>query len=179
MNRRIVLKMMDNRKTYNAPRDQITPRDQFTPRDVFTPRERIDDRLLLQLLNEEAQADPGLSCGGYAVPARFPKVQQTPRQVPAAGAGTPSPRCSGDQPSAVSEPESGCASSRNPLSGMPLSMVYAPEQEWRELYGDEDALDHGTLFRELDLPFLHGCLSRGNRSCGCGENQNDKGVSAK
>ena len=39
--------------------------------------------------------------------------------------------------------------------GMPaLAMVYAPRQCWRGLYTPREALQHGTQFAELDLPFL-------------------------
>ena len=40
------------------------------------------------------------------------------------------------------------------LVGYPLASVYAPLQEWRELYDEERALAQGTLFAELDKPFL-------------------------
>ena len=40
------------------------------------------------------------------------------------------------------------------LVGYPLASVYAPLQEWRELYDEEKGLAHGTLFAELDKPFL-------------------------
>ena len=36
----------------------------------------------------------------------------------------------------------------------PLAMMYAPLQEWRELYDLDTALNRGTMFSELDLPFL-------------------------
>ncbi len=36
----------------------------------------------------------------------------------------------------------------------PLASVYAPLQEWRDAYDEEQALSRGTLFRELDKPFL-------------------------
>ena len=42
------------------------------------------------------------------------------------------------------------------IAGYPLASVYAPLQEWRDAYGEEEALAHGTLFRELDKPFLAG-----------------------
>ena len=38
----------------------------------------------------------------------------------------------------------------------PLASVYAPVQEWRELYDEQSALCHGTLFKELEFPFLGG-----------------------
>ena len=35
-----------------------------------------------------------------------------------------------------------------------LALAYVPKQYWRELYGHDAALMHGTMFRELHLPFL-------------------------
>ena len=49
------------------------------------------------------------------------------------------------------------------LAGFPLAMVYSPDQEWKEMFCDEEALDHGTLFRELDLPFYPSCDSCKNK----------------
>ena len=42
------------------------------------------------------------------------------------------------------------------LNGRPLASVYAPAQDWRELYDAETALKRGTLFHELEFPFLGG-----------------------
>ena len=39
-----------------------------------------------------------------------------------------------------------------------LAMVYSPYQCWRMLYGEMDALEHGTLFEELYKPLEDGCL---------------------
>ena len=39
------------------------------------------------------------------------------------------------------------------LSSYPLAMVYSPLQKFHELYEPEIALERGTLFSELDLPF--------------------------
>ncbi len=39
---------------------------------------------------------------------------------------------------------------------MVLAMAYVPWQEWRDLYAEELALQKGTLFAELDKPFLGG-----------------------
>ena len=41
-----------------------------------------------------------------------------------------------------------------------LAMAYVPFQRFENLYNDEKALDRGTLFAELDLPFYGG--KRGN-----------------
>lgn len=40
------------------------------------------------------------------------------------------------------------------LHDHPVGMVYAPLQHFRNLYDRETALRQGTIFRELDLPFL-------------------------
>lgn len=37
----------------------------------------------------------------------------------------------------------------------PLAMVYTPLQSFHDIYDKEKALNAGTIFRELDLPF-HG-----------------------
>lgn len=44
----------------------------------------------------------------------------------------------------------------NGVNGLPLGMMYAPMQEFRQLYTPEEALCRGTLFCELDLPFRGG-----------------------
>ena len=41
-----------------------------------------------------------------------------------------------------------------------LAMMYVPYQRFERLYGEEKALERGTLFEELDLPFYGG--KRGN-----------------
>ena len=43
-----------------------------------------------------------------------------------------------------------------PRGTRPLAMVYAPVQEWRELYDNEAGHARGTIFKELDFPFLGG-----------------------
>jgi len=40
-----------------------------------------------------------------------------------------------------------------PLDSLPLAMGYVPVQKWENLYDPETALDRGTLFCCLDLPF--------------------------
>ena len=35
-----------------------------------------------------------------------------------------------------------------------LAMAYVPWQEWRDIYETEKALHCGTIFKELNLPFL-------------------------
>lgn len=52
--------------------------------------------------------------------------------------GCPSPRCEQD----------------DMLEGMPLAMAYVPWQNWRKIYEPEKAFHRGTIFEELDKPFL-------------------------
>ena len=47
-----------------------------------------------------------------------------------------------------------------------LAMVYAPRQCWRKLLDLQSALDHGTLFAELVLPFEGGSRKTGREGCG-------------
>lgn len=42
---------------------------------------------------------------------------------------------------------------REQRQGASLAMVYSPMQEWQELYDAETALQKGTLFKELFMPF--------------------------
>lgn len=50
------------------------------------------------------------------------------------------------------------------LHSHPLAMVYSPYQHFREIYTPDTALDRGTLFSELDLPF-EGSNNRRNGGC--------------
>lgn len=38
----------------------------------------------------------------------------------------------------------------------PLAMAYVPFQQWGEVYPEDEALKRGTLFPELDFPFMKG-----------------------
>jgi hypothetical protein len=44
----------------------------------------------------------------------------------------------------------------DPLAELPLAMAYVPWQSWCETYKPAQALHRGTIFPELDLPFLAG-----------------------
>ena len=50
------------------------------------------------------------------------------------------------------------------LAGYPLGMVYAPIQEFDCLYDLDKALEVGTIFKELDLPFMGRTVGKGG-SC--------------
>jgi len=45
---------------------------------------------------------------------------------------------------------------RDPLAGLPLAMAYVPWQCWCETYKPAEGWHRGTIFPELDLPFLGG-----------------------
>ncbi len=53
-----------------------------------------------------------------------------------------------------------CVQSADKYGSHPVGMVYATVQTWSEPYTPAEALDRGTLWKELDLPFLMG---------GCGQ----------
>ena len=40
------------------------------------------------------------------------------------------------------------------LDSLPLAMSYVPMQKWEDLYAPPMALERGTLFAKLDLPFI-------------------------
>ena len=44
--------------------------------------------------------------------------------------------------------------SKTPLDELPLTMAYVPMQKYGATYEAENALKNGTLFPELDKPFL-------------------------
>ncbi len=46
--------------------------------------------------------------------------------------------------------------SEDRLSGMPIAMGYVPWQKWKQTYSLEQGLTRGTIFPELDLPFVMG-----------------------
>ena len=39
-------------------------------------------------------------------------------------------------------------------AGMPIAMAYVPWQKWQDLYEPCNGLESGTIFKELDKPFL-------------------------
>lgn len=51
------------------------------------------------------------------------------------------------------------------LVGYPLAMVYSPVQSFASLYELDDGFARGTIFSELDLPFL-AYNEKGGSCCG-------------
>lgn len=40
------------------------------------------------------------------------------------------------------------------VTTLPLAMAYVPRQSWGQVYDERVALERGTIFPELDMPFL-------------------------
>ena len=53
--------------------------------------------------------------------------------------------------------ESPCYTEKN--TEWPIGMTYVPMQKWRNLYPLDEGFHRGTIFKELDLPFM------GRRMC--------------
>ena len=47
-----------------------------------------------------------------------------------------------------------CKGMLDPLKTLPIAMAYVPWQEFQNLYAAEKSLCRGTIFEELDKPFL-------------------------
>lgn len=58
-----------------------------------------------------------------------------------------------DNPRTKETQNNGCKSTGWGLYEYPLAMAYAPYQNWRNIYKEDTALQRGTIFSELDLPF--------------------------
>lgn len=43
-----------------------------------------------------------------------------------------------------------------PFENWPIAMAYVPFQPWEETYEPEQAMEAGTIFPSLNLPFLGG-----------------------
>lgn len=78
------------------------------------------------------------------------------------------PSCDGSVGSGVGNGKPSCGDGECPscVSAPSLAMVYAPRQCWRNLLDMQSALDQGTLFAELVLPFEGGSRKTGREGCG-------------
>ena len=52
------------------------------------------------------------------------------------------------------------------LTGYPLASVYSPLQCFEDLYEIDVALNRGTVFVGLDLPFMGESVAKGGNCCG-------------
>lgn len=48
------------------------------------------------------------------------------------------------------------SSNREPVDSMAPGMAFVPWQKWEDIYCMEKALERGTIFEQLDKPFLGG-----------------------
>lgn len=53
----------------------------------------------------------------------------------------------------MAAPVSDDTETKSTPSGQRLAMAYVPDQMWEDLFEPEDALQRGTIFRQLELPF--------------------------
>lgn len=53
----------------------------------------------------------------------------------------------------INTPQNGCNISRFP-ENTPIAMSYTPMQQWGSVYPEDEALSVGTIFPELNLPFM-------------------------
>lgn len=128
----------------------------FTENDFMTPRERVNEALRQRML--EAQSGARLGCGcdreNERDDSRFERGSQRY-----------SDSC-GEHRDSCSSCEDRCDSHSGRkswgLEDYPLASVFAPLQCWRNLYDAETGLSRGTIFKELDLPFLCGERKGGN-----------------
>lgn len=95
--------------------------------DTMTPRDRINDRMLRQMLD-----GAGSSANDRYTPS--PTVRPHTSEAPHTTWG---------------------------LENYPLASVYAPLQVFRNLYDRDTALMKGTVFTELDLPFMGETVTKG------------------
>ena len=134
----------------------------FEENDTRTPRERVDDGLLRQLIDE------GCDCGYISDRSARRPMTRSGREV--GGSVAVGARGGiGHQCDCGHVHKDGCTDGCGDGKGWglheyPLAMVYSPEQVWRSVYDLETGFCHGTIFRELDLPFT-GCGSRKGGNC--------------
>ncbi len=99
--------------------------------------------------------DPAFSVYGPAV--HDDKIEETAEMVNAAVCGK------GNHPCGPCDCKQKTSRENQAINSLPLAMAYVPMQAFRCLHSPEQALESGTLFKELDLPFLGGCQGRERR----------------
>ena len=144
-------------------------------KDCAGPREMLDDSTLQRFLNDMAEeketARTGCGCGRETPPRQPSRTPVCPESTGTCG-------CAGRNHSSAQycsssvcgcRENAGCRSARTvpPLQGLPLAMVYSPEQDWENILEAEEALEKGTLFAGLVFPW-YPSRCRENKECGCG-----------
>ena len=93
----------------------------------------------------------GSSCGCAVQRPMQPDMprQQMPAQSRNSASPAERPSCSLRQPNCET-------TQRDCLSDMSVAMAYVPMQRWNQVYDMSRGLTRGTIFPELDLPFVMG-----------------------
>ncbi|MBQ7836562.1 MAG: spore coat associated protein CotJA [Clostridia bacterium] len=107
-----------------------------------TPRDRVAGNVRVT----------GNSCGCH---------MRNQKTMPPACNTSPSCTCPGNAVRITREQTSSCPNTicttvpvaEGCVDTYPVAMAYVPMQQWRDLYDPMSALVHGTIFRELDLPW--------------------------
>ena len=106
----------------------------YTEDDTMTPRDRISEDMLKRILQRDNDAVSSNRCSENS--CRIPRDRH--------------------------ERSNSNMRSGKGLEGHPLASVYSPIQQFRKLYDTETALNKGTLFSELDLPFMGASVANGS-----------------
>lgn len=109
----------------------------YMDNDTLTPKDRIGDEMLRRMLDSNSGRPP---------------MDLPPQEKYEAH----------DEKGASCLPRGGWG-----LRDYPVGTVYAPLQEFRNLYDLGSALSHGTIFRELDLPFLGESVAKNTKGGTC------------
>jgi hypothetical protein len=126
----------------------------FTENDFMTPRERVNDALRKRML--DAQNTTQLGCGRDDAMGGTCFERDTQRRDSSCEERRDGyPLCEDSHDSHAGRKSWG-------LENYPLASVFAPLQCWRNLYDLETGLSRGTIFKELDLPFVCGDRKGGN-----------------
>lgn len=117
----------------------------YTEDDTMTPRERISEDMLRRMLDGDYRNNVNnVNNGGNAWERRENGA------------------CNNHSNGSCNNHSNGGSFA---LRGYPLASVYAPYQEFRGLYDRETALKQGTIFSELDLPFMGASIANKGGSC--------------
>ncbi len=91
------------------------------------------------------------TCCGTSEPA--PRMDNMQREN--SGCCTPAPEAREAAERRERKSPKGCGCRRDdPLYGMPIAMAYVPWQTWRDIFDICEGFQTGTIFEELDKPFL-------------------------
>ncbi len=121
----------------------------YTDDDIMTPRDRISNEMLRKMLQGELSGREMVRRNAVEGELEMERNGCT---------GGCQGACNGDN-----GPQ---RSGGFGLKNYPLCMVYAPIQEFCNLYDPEYALRQGTIFKEMDFPFEGERIKKGGNCCG-------------